>query len=284
MSILLEDLTQLFMQQSDMENFCLPKKTSSYQEYAQMYSKAFPAISNNVDILVQKERRSFCRYKETKIDYFYISEEQTAILCGRTNEPYLTKPQELLMAAVGITLAKLLGRTSILVEVENHGRDLIKEVNINRTIGWFTFTNLVELEIVSEDIDRQLGKVKDQIRRYLKKENRIFQTGGDIRFNYLGEFKEYENEVFALKNIMLSENVGPENQFDYLVDFNAFLWKNRMYIHVRHVSEIKDFSIIMQNMLQKILEVCEEKQNMRVYTPGDFDLVDLTPEELDLLL
>lgn len=284
MRILLEDLTQLFMQQSDMENFCLPKKTSSYQEYAQMYSKAFPAISNNVDILVQKERRSFCRYKETKIDYFYISEEQTAILCGRANEPYLTKPQELLMAAVGITLAKLLGRTSILVEVENHGRDLIKEVNINRTIGWFTFTNLVELEIVSEDIDRQLGKVKDQIRRYLKKENRIFQTGGDIRFNYLGEFKEYENEVFALKNIMLSENVGPENQFDYLVDFNAFLWKNRMYIHVRHISEIKDFSIIMQNMLQKILEVCEEKQNMRVYTPGDFDLVDLTPEELDLLL
>lgn len=284
MRILLEDLTRLLLQPSDILDLSLPEKTASYQEYAEKYSKQFAVQINSDNMVAQNGVRKLYRYRDTKTDSFVLSEEQTRILCGRANEPYAIKTEELLMATVCITLVRLLGCAKIVVDMERHGRNCVKEVNVNRTIGWFTEINSVVLDIKSTEIYKQLAEIRDQLRIGLRKEDKRFCIGGDIRFNYLGEFKEYKNEVLTLKNNSIDENVGSENQFDYMVDLNAFLWKSRMYIHVRYTSEVNKFISNMHDVLQEIIKVCEGMRNNRIYTPGDFDLVDLTQEELNLLL
>lgn len=129
-----------------------------------------------------------------------------------------------------------------------------------------------------------LRAIKDQIRIANKRDGMIFRTGGDIRFNYLGEFKEYAGDVLAIKRIMADEEVGPENQFDYMVDFNAFVWQGKLHVHVRYAVGMMNFTDKIQDELFRILQLCNENSNHRVYTPGDFSLVDLSQKELDFLL
>lgn len=292
MRILLEDLTKLLLQQAETRNPYLPDKTLSYQKYAEAYNQVYQDLSDkevsgkfhsNV-MLLERMGINSCSYKDTVCDSFTISEEQTVLLNGIANEAYGTKTEELLVAAVVIALSKVLGKAKILVDMESYGRDIVKDLNVNRTIGWFTFIHPVKIELLSEKIDRQLRAVKDQIRIANKRDGMNFGTGGDIRFNYLGEFKEYASDVLAIKRIMADEEVGPENQFDYMVDFNAFVWKGKLHVHVRYAAEIENLLVYIEKELFRILEVCKEESSNRTYTPGDFDLVELTQEELDILL
>lgn len=292
MRILLEDLTKLLLQQAETKNSYLPEKTFSYQKYAEAYNQEYQDLTgkevtekfhSNV-MLPQRMRINSCSYKDTVCDSFTISEEQTVLLNGIANEAYGTKIEELLVAAVVIALSKALGKTEILVDMESYGRDIVKDLNVNRTMGWFTFIHLVKIELLSEEIDRQLRAIKDQIRIANKKDGMNFRTGGDIRFNYLGEFKEYASDVLAINRIMADEEVGPENQFDYMVDFNAFVWQGKLHVHVRYVAEMRSFTEKIQNELFGILQLCNENSKHWVYVPRDFDLSEVTQEELDLMM
>ncbi len=66
----------------------------------------------------------------------------------------------------------------MLIDIERHGRDVVSEIDVSRTIGWFTMIHCFEIHVLSSDIHGQLKEVKEQIRYLLKKEQNHFQSRG----------------------------------------------------------------------------------------------------------
>ncbi|MFJ4791169.1 amino acid adenylation domain-containing protein [Streptomyces sp. NPDC088794] len=139
---------------------------------------------------------------------------QAAVLAGRTPVAFHCGVHEVLLS----TLAGAVGRwrpgvSSVLVDVEGHGREPVGDVDLSRTVGWFTSVQPVRLDVTGIDLDvvSQGGPaagdlvkvVKEQVRsvpgdgmghellRHLNPETAQVLSAApapQIGFNYLGRF------------------------------------------------------------------------------------------------
>ncbi len=63
----------------------------------------------------------------------------TTQLLKQTPEAYRTQINDLLLTALARTLCRWSQASSVLVELEGHGReDLFDDIDLSRTVGWFT--------------------------------------------------------------------------------------------------------------------------------------------------
>uniref|UniRef100_UPI000A381205 non-ribosomal peptide synthetase n=1 Tax=Amycolatopsis kentuckyensis TaxID=218823 RepID=UPI000A381205 len=68
-----------------------------------------------------------------------LAAEQTAAVLRDTPAAYRTRIDEVLVSALGQVLAGWTGQDRVLLELEGHGReDLFEDVDLARTVGWFT--------------------------------------------------------------------------------------------------------------------------------------------------
>jgi non-ribosomal peptide synthase protein (TIGR01720 family) len=74
--------------------------------------------------------------------------------------------EELLMTALGQTLAGFSGRPEVRIDLERHGREpLFEDVDTSRTVGWFTSIHPVELTLPDvDDTARCVGTVRGHLR------------------------------------------------------------------------------------------------------------------------
>ena len=101
--------------------------------------------------------------------------------------------------------------------MEGHGREeLFEDVDVSRTVGWFTSKYPVKLEAESEEIGEALKEIKELMRaipkrgigygvlRYVSEDEEVkrrMRVGGkaEVRFNYLGQFDQVFKEEGLLK-------------------------------------------------------------------------------------
>ncbi len=80
---------------------------------------------------------------------------------------YNTQINDVLLTALIQSFAQWTGERSLLVDLEGHGReDLFEDVDLSRTVGWFTTLFPIYLQL--EEVDRPgetLKSVKEQLRR-----------------------------------------------------------------------------------------------------------------------
>ncbi len=67
-----------------------------------------------------------------------LSSEATRSLLTEANRPYRTRIQELLVTALALALIEWTGEAGILLDLEGHGRDDLDDLDLSRTVGWFT--------------------------------------------------------------------------------------------------------------------------------------------------
>ena len=73
---------------------------------------------------------------------------ETTALLQRTSSAYRTRVADLLLAALARVLAGWSGRQRVRIALEGHGRaDLFEDVDLSRTVGWFTSLYPVELDV-----------------------------------------------------------------------------------------------------------------------------------------
>lgn len=306
--ILLEDLATLLKQITNEQTLSLPEKTISYDHYAQKYNEW--ASKRSIDInywnsILSIENSLVCNnkghstYADTVNVEMLLNQDMTDKLLNRANEPYHTRPNELLLIAMVRALNQVFSVNEIVLELESHGRDVIESENANRTTGWFTNMYPILLNLQADDLQIQIKSLKEQIRggvrrgyeygilKYLQKQR--LPDKKMICFNYLGEYNEKQNDYFDLKQLLFDSNRSEKNQIPYLFDVNAIVMGKRCNININFdkkefdLSHIKKFTDSFEKELKKILEHCVGV-NERIFTPTDFDSVDLTQEELDSLL
>jgi non-ribosomal peptide synthase protein (TIGR01720 family) len=96
-----------------------------------------------------------------------LTEEETDWLMREVPKRYKTRIGEVLLAALGEAIWEWSGKRRVKVDLESHGREaLFDDVDLSRTIGWFTSIYPVVLDIGgNEPLTNKLDAVKRQIRQ-----------------------------------------------------------------------------------------------------------------------
>ena len=74
---------------------------------------------------------------------------------------------DILLTALGLTIKNWIGENNILINLEGHGREaIIENIDISRTIGWFTAFYPIVLDMKSsEDIIYLIKSIKESLRK-----------------------------------------------------------------------------------------------------------------------
>ncbi|WBW96384.1 amino acid adenylation domain-containing protein [Oceanirhabdus sp. W0125-5] len=311
--ILLDDFGTVIEQIKANEEVKLPLKTHSFKEWS-------IKLNDYVNDINKNEKEYWNKEKEKKFTYpidhdlgessvkssltleRVIDEELTQELSLKVNEIYGMDLNEALIAALVMTIKELTGQEDIIIELERHGREVInEEIDVSRTIGWFTSMYPAIINVTQEEIQGNIKSIKEQLRnipnkgfdfsilKYLKGEFTKYNNQ-QIRFNYLGEFDNIvNNNAFEILNLDSGNEVGEENHLTALIDINAMILHEKLSIKVTFSKNkfrnetIEEFIECYVEKIKEILNHCSSKDD-KEYTPSDFVAVDISQEDLDMLL
>lgn len=310
--VILEDLISILKQLDEGREVNLPLKTHSYKEWSealQTYSKN--DFSDEVDYwntILNKEISYNVDY-DKEVDsvesYNILSEEMNEEilrkLIEKSNEIYNIKFNEVLIIGLVITLNKLTKKDEIIIELEGHGREGInEEIDVSRTVGWFTSIYPAYFSIEHKDIDDNIKSLKEQFRnipnkgfnysilKFLNNELKG-QENKYVTFNYLGDFDNIiDEQKLKISNIEFGLNSDNKNSLTALIDINVMIINKKLKVTATYSkNRFKDSTIeklieSYMETLKLILDECLNK-NFKEFTPSDFDAAQISQEDLDAL-
>ncbi|MEM6716591.1 MAG: condensation domain-containing protein, partial [Cyanobacteria bacterium P01_C01_bin.147] len=195
------------------------------------------------------------------------------------------------------------GRHSHLITLENHGRhagELGAELNLSRTVGWFTCLHPVALQLVGTAPGERLTAIKTQLRQVphqgLSYGLLRYDTGDEslavqppISFNYLGQFDGLLAEAADFRLLatpgMTSDG---QNQRSHLIDINGWIRDDQLQMtwiysrHHHHRSTLEHLASEYMSALQQLIVHCQS--GPQPYSPEDFNLVQLDQATLEVVL
>ncbi len=162
--ILLEDLQQVYEQLSLEQHAQLPAKTTSFQQWSQLlldHAQSATVLQQLPYWLTQ----TLARHHALPVDHYSgantaasarhvvisLSLQETASLLHEVPAAYHTQINDVLLTALAVALSQWTGQRAHVIDLEGHGReDLFAQVDLSRTIGWFTtlFPVLLDLSDV----------------------------------------------------------------------------------------------------------------------------------------
>ncbi|MCX7920707.1 MAG: amino acid adenylation domain-containing protein [Clostridia bacterium] len=234
-----------------------------------------------------------------------LTEEETARLTRQANSAYNTEITDILLAALGLAIKEWAGLESVAVNLEGHGReDIAGEADISRTVGWFTSSYPIVLEMQGgREAARAIKCVKESMRKipnkgigygvlkYLAapehKEDIGFGAEPEISFNYLGSFgKDIDTGVFGMSRFPTGQSIHPCSEEIYKIDINGIIAGDRLSVNFKyHSDEYRDETILMladiyKQKLLEIVEHCVSKERTEL-TPSDYGDTYLELDELE---
>jgi amino acid adenylation domain-containing protein/non-ribosomal peptide synthase protein (TIGR01720 family) len=317
--ILFEDIETLYRQYKKGEPLQLPLKSDSFRLWAEQlsqYAKSELIFKENsywqemeskqVPVIKKDFEQESNLVKDSITCSFTLSEEKTAVLVSKVNEPFATEFNDILLTALGLGIKKSWGNQRVLIALEGHGRGEILDVDISRTIGWFTSLYPVILDFShGNDLSRQVKEVKESLRQvpnrgigygilnYLtpgeSKPGLKFKRKPQMSFNYLGQFDtDVKEKSFGIAKESPGNSRSIEGERDYEIEITGMIANNRLTISVSYNKKqfkpetIDTFINHYKRELIDLISFCA-RQEKRQLTPGDLTYKGLSINELDRL-
>lgn len=274
--IIEEDLNTLARQYDQELPFALPDKTTSIQAWVdnlQFFAQS-ESIARELSFW---EGQPYSEYADIPLDFnqempndegstriiqLSLSAEKTAQLKAKSMERGYSL-QKILLTSVTHALLKWTQQRFILVGLEGHGREEeIADVDLTRTVGWFTsyFPVVLELDpkagidIAVREISAQLDEIPRKgigfgVLKYLSDHSKELRkiAAPQVIFNYLGHSADYDSETTRL--LPLKDRIGvnrnPESSRAALFEVNAIirndslqlLWQYSEHLHAANTIE-----------------------------------------------
>ena len=314
--ILLEDLQKAYLQLKRGQEIALGPKTSSFKQWGEGLQQY--AASGKLDAnywLDAKRQRvpSLPRDKSgpntvatAQTVTVKLTPEETHVLIHKVPAAYRTQINDALLTAVAQAFRRWSGERHLLVDLEGHGReDLMVELNLSRTVGWFTEIYPVLLE-VPEGAGDALKSVKEQLRAvpqrgisygllcYLGSEETKAKAralpAADVLFNYFGQLDQVLSELplFA----MAKESTGPSHSVrgerSHLIEINGSIIEGQLQMswtyseNVHHRATIERVAGAFVDALRNLITHCQSDA-VGGFTPSDFPLARLDQRKLGKL-
>lgn len=315
--ILLEDLTVLYHQFQNGQQLSVGAKSDSFKSWAEQL-KCFANSQRCIEQIVywkELEKREWKKIRQVQSETLFVKnsktlsvelpEDQTALLLTTANNTFNTQVNDLLLTALALTIREVFNNREVLLNLEGHGREsIIDDINVHRTVGWFTSIYPVLFELENEyDFSRNIKMVKEYMRKvpdrgigygvlkYLTgedyKQGLLFNINPEISFNYLGQIDHDLNK----SSLQVSPEYQGANHGELIkrlspVEVVCIVSGNRLNtsciydVHLFNDAEMQVFLMRFMDMLAEIIHhCCASSREER--TPDDFIYKDLSLEELD---
>jgi bacitracin synthase 3 len=308
--ILIEDFIAIYTQIEQCQKIQLPKKTTSFKKWMDKikeYSVSTKLLDEKkywgnileqkIDILpkdyqIKKDMR---RKKNIRLVTITFERKTTRQIIEDSSQFYQSNIKTILLTAFGLALKEWKKLQTICIEFEGHGREeIFNDINLSRTIGFFTNLFPVILELPKTNNMSHIIKVVENILDtvpdngigygilkyitplYLKKELNYY-LNPEIGFNYLGELGHSDNRYsdkfvepdFKIKRNISDELVRPyslevigsiiEGKFELNFFYNTFEYKRETIIRLTELFKKSVRDIL--NFTHKKERICENEVN-----------------------
>lgn len=207
---------------------------------------------------------------------------------------------EILLTALAHTLCEWSKQDGVLIELEGHGReDLFDDVDVTRTVGWFTSRFPVYLCPVFDNATRSLLAVKEQLRavpdrglgygvlRYLTPAGRILgdHVTPQVAFNYLGRFRTGSSTWMTLAPEPVTHLQSASAERRNWLEISAAV-HDRLSIrwaYSRAIHATGEMQQLLDHFVATVRTLCAHclSESTAGATPSDFPLATLTQQALD---
>jgi len=317
-----QDLETAYRQVARGEEIRLPRKTTSFREWARRLERhagdgrvrrqapfwlrqaGVPPLPVDGDAAANLEGEA--RRFSVELD-----EETTRALLTEVPPVYGTEINHVLLAALARAFRGWTGERALLVDLEGHGReDLFDGVDLSRTAGWFTAIYPVRLDLSAHGAPGDdLVAVKEQLRavpdkgvgygllRWLSSDPEIprelaMQPAPQVSFNYLGRMDAGGASAGA-PWVGMDADAGaarsPAGPRTHLVAVDAAVSGGRLFAtwtygtRVHRAETMERLAAAFADELRALVAHCRDPR-AGGYTPSDFELAGLDQGGLDALL
>ncbi|HYO56996.1 non-ribosomal peptide synthetase, partial [Archangium sp.] len=264
---LLEDLGTACQQLQEGRPVSLPPKSTSFKAWAErlVAHASSPAVAAELPFWLDETRarvrplprdgaggdNTFASARGVTVS---LEEEETRLLLQEVPSAYRARIDDVLLAALMQALAPWMGQSRLLVDLEGHGReDLFDDVDLSRTVGWFTSLYPALLEIpetaspgdavraVREGLARVPGRgLGHGLLRYLREDEAARRLrslpAAEVSFNYLGQFDTGSRAEgpFALVRESAGPTIGARERRPHVLEVGGFVLSGRLDLYISY--------------------------------------------------
>ncbi|KJD42223.1 condensation domain-containing protein, partial [Paenibacillus terrae] len=319
----LEDLSNAYEKAVRGEAIQLPTKTDSFRVWSERLSTYADsperesehvyweqvnelAASESPQLPVSQEHSDRFMQQDMGIVNVRLTKEETDQLLKQAHRAYNTEVNDLLLTALGKTLSAWTGSEKVAILLEGHGREeIMKDIDISRTIGWFTSQYPVLLRINREDdISGHIKRMKEMLRsiphkgigygiwRYLSQNGPSGATYADpqISFNYLGEFDQtLQHSGMHFSPYSSGANTHELTQMSCVMDVGGLVTDGMLELSIQYNNKALQQNAaeqLAEQFKQNVLDVIQHcaSQEHSELTPSDVLLPGLSLEALDRMV
>ncbi len=314
--ILLEDLQQAYQQLLEKGTVQLFPKTTSIQYWAEKLGAYARERKAEATLRLWEEMLSEPPAlpidnpdgnnleRDATIISRSLSKAETSLITQQVPNEYQIKPKELLLAAFVRAYYQWSDMSELLLIQESHGRpDLFPDVDVSRTVGWFTAMYPVRFKHVPLEAGQLLRSVKSilggipndgidfGILKYMQEVPTLkAQPLPFITFNYLGQFESAEEQQLFVPvgNVSLMER-HPENHRPFELDVSTSVVNGTLQLTIlfskkrwnpEHVQQLMD---LFYQQLMELSRYCVQSEDAG-YIAADFSDVDLEEDDIEDIL
>ncbi|GMU11502.1 non-ribosomal peptide synthetase [Corallococcus caeni] len=321
--VLLEDLETAYQQLASGQPVRLPAKTTSFQTWARRLEAhartpearaelAFwrDATRNVVPLPVDRAGGENT-VASTRSVSLSLDVEETRLLLQEVPAAYRAQINDVLLAALASSMARWTGQHRMRVNLEGHGREeLFADVDLSRTVGWFTAVYPVVLEVpASGSAGDGLRAVRDTLRRlpgngvgygllrYLGDPETVealrAAPPAQVSFNYLGQFDGVASGTGDTAFRIAREGSGPVRSLRaprrHVLDVSGLVldgqlqlsWSYSEHLHTQATIEAlaRDFVAALRTLIAG-----RASEDAARRTPTDFPLARIEASALERVL
>ncbi|MGJ5676042.1 MAG: amino acid adenylation domain-containing protein [Nostochopsis sp.] len=306
--ILIEDFQTAYQQISQGKVINLPLKTTSYKQwssYLQKYAQSSTLLWE-LDFWLTTQHQSVSPIprdfpgehhleETTSVVSVSLSVEETQSLLQQVPAAYRTQINDVLLTALIQTFNQWTEESSLLIDLEGHGREeIFEDVDLSRTVGWFTTIFPVYLNLENtNDLGKALKSIKEQIRaipnqgigygllRYLSQDQEITEqlslSKAEVIFNYLGQFDQLlpESSLFSLVQGSSDSTCSLRNKRTHLLEINSGIYQGNLEVIWSYSNKLHrqtTIEVLAQNFIQALRSLIAHCQSHDAggFTPSDF--------------
>jgi len=318
--ILLEDLHTAYLHLSQGNTLKLPFKTTSFKYWAEKLlehakSEEMQQELNYWLTVVNSD------FSPIPVDYpeganiehsaeivsASLSVEETNTLLHDVPSIYRTQINDVLLTAIVQSIKDWTGSDSVLIDLEGHGReDLFEDVDISRTVGWFTtvFPVMLELENTFSP-GEALKSIKEQLRRipnrgigygilnYLCQNEQITEQlknlpQSEVNFNYLGQFDQAISHLSILSPAQESRGPdrSPQGYRSHVLEISGSVMNGQlqmMWIYSKNIHKqitIEKLADSFMEKLRSIITHCQSTDEIG-FSETDFEDFEWSQDDID---
>ncbi|MGD2089535.1 MAG: SDR family NAD(P)-dependent oxidoreductase [Candidatus Aminicenantes bacterium] len=320
--ILLEDFQTLYQQVARGEAMALLPKTASFMQWIQQLTgnarwKRLPRESrfwleklrSHWHLLPTDHPGEANTINSTRRVILWLNSQKTRALLQEVPEAYQTRVSEVLLTALVKSLHQWTGAHTLPVEIEDHAREgLFEDLDVSRTVGWFTtiFPMLLH-PVETPNPGDWLKSIKEQLRqvphrgsgygllRYLSKDPKMMEKFStlpqpEIHFSYTGTVDSIFPRESLLKLIAEFNRLTHSLKGNHccLLEVNGSVIQGRLrltWTYSKNLHRHETIEGLARGFMEVLLTLIDHclSPGTGGYTPSDFPEAQLNQKELDEL-